>query len=62
MLSGRMKAYCINLDRRPDRLKHMTEVFAEHGIAFERVAAVDGLDPSVAAAAAACRPGMYGRS
>lgn len=56
-----MKAYCINLDRRPDRLEHMTEVFAKHRIAFERVAAVDGQDPLVAAAAAACRPGLSGR-
>ena len=56
-----MKAYCINLDRRRDRLEHMTELFAKHGIAFERVPAVDGQDPLVAAAAAECRPGMSGQ-
>lgn len=56
-----MKVYCINLDRRPDRLDYMTGLFAQHRIAFERVAAVDGQDPQVAAAAAGCGPGMYGR-
>ena len=58
--SGHMKAYCINLDRRPDRLQHMTGLLARHGIGFERVAAVDGRDPQVAAAAADCREGMSG--
>lgn len=53
-----MKVYCINLDRRPDRLEHMTGVLADHRITFERVVAVDGRDPSVAAAA--CQPGLYG--
>lgn len=47
-----MKAYCINLDRRPDRLEHMTAEFARVGIPFERIPAVDGQDPKVAAAAA----------
>ena len=47
-----MKAYCINLDRRPDRLAHMTAEFARAGIPFERIPAVDGQDPAVAAAAA----------
>lgn len=56
-----MKAYCINLDRRPDRLAHMTALLARHGVAFERVAAVDGQDRQVAAAAALCRPGMTGK-
>ena len=47
-----MKAYCINLDRRPDRLAHMTTEFAKAGIPFERIPAVDGQNPDVAAAAA----------
>ena len=55
-----MKAYCINLDRRADRLQHMIGLLAEQGVVFERVAAVDGGDPSVADAAAACRAGMTG--
>jgi glycosyl transferase, family 25 len=47
-----MKAYCINLDRRPDRLTYMTAEFAKAGIPFERIAAVDGQDLQVAAEAA----------
>jgi glycosyl transferase, family 25 len=47
-----MKAYCINLDRRPDRLTHIQSEFAKAGIPFERISAVDGTDPQVAAAAA----------
>ena len=35
-----MKVYLINLDRHPDRLAHMREQL--NGIAFERIAAVDG--------------------
>jgi glycosyl transferase, family 25 len=35
-----MKIYLINLDRHPDRLAHMSEQLS--GIAFERVAAIDG--------------------
>ncbi len=48
-----MKAYCINLDRRPDRLAHMTAEFARAGIPFTRISAVDAKDPEVAAAARA---------
>lgn len=44
-----MKAYCINLDRRPDRLAYMTEQFQRHSIPFERISAVDGQDPLIAA-------------
>jgi glycosyl transferase family 25 len=47
-----MKAYCINLDRRPDRLEHVTAEFRRAGLAFERLPAVDARDPAVAAAAA----------
>src|SRR5262249_55831623 len=35
-----MKTYLINLDRHPDRLAHMREQLK--GVAFERIAAVDG--------------------
>lgn len=37
-----MKCLLINLDRSPDRLAHMTAEFDRIGIAFERIAAVDG--------------------
>lgn len=56
-----MKAYCINLDRRPDRLAHMTAEFARAGIPFERIPAVDGQDPEVAAAAARLPPYLHGK-
>lgn len=51
-----MKAYCINLDRRPDRLDHMKVQFDRQGIVFERVPAVDGQLHEVAAEAAKCPP------
>jgi glycosyl transferase family 25 len=57
---SRMKAYCINLDRRPDRLAHMTQQFAAAGLSFERVSAVDASNVEVAAAAQACKPGLTG--
>lgn len=47
-----MRTYCINLDRRPDRLAHVTAEFARAGLGFERLAAVDARDPAVAEAAA----------
>lgn len=37
-----MKAYLINLDRSQDRLQRMYQQFEKAGLAFERVAAVDG--------------------
>jgi glycosyl transferase family 25 len=37
-----MKSFIINLDRRPDRLKDITEVFKRSNIEFMRVSAVDG--------------------
>jgi glycosyl transferase, family 25 len=55
-----MKAYCINMDWRPDRLQHMQDQFARFGRSFERVAGVEAKDPVIAAAAAASPPGMTG--
>lgn len=46
-------AFCINLDRRPDRQAHMQAQFARIGLVAERLAATDGQDPAVAAALAA---------
>jgi glycosyl transferase family 25 len=37
-----MKIYVINLERSKDRLEHITAVFHECGLDFERVSAVDG--------------------
>ena len=34
-------AFVINLDRRPDRLAHMTGVLGDAGISFNRVSALD---------------------
>ena len=38
-----MKIFLINLDRRPDRLRHMTEILDGLGLPFTRVSAVDGM-------------------
>ena len=43
MLPQGCACYLINLDRSPDRLAAMSERLADAGIAFERVAAVDGM-------------------
>lgn len=51
-----MKAYCINLDRRPDRWTHISGEAARAGIALQRIAAIDGQLPEIAAAAAAVAP------
>lgn len=56
-----MKLYCINLDRRPDRRAYIEEACARHGLGVERIAAVDGDDPEVAAAAAALPPMARGK-
>lgn len=56
-----MKAFCINLDRRPDRMDHMAAQFERQGMAVERIPAVDAQDPAVAAAAAQCKVGFTGR-
>lgn len=37
-----MKIFVINLDRSPERLRHMETTLADHGLAFTRVAGVDG--------------------
>ena len=55
-----MKAYCINLDRRPDRLDHMMGQFGRHGMPFERIPAVDCQRPEVAAEATKCLPTSLG--
>jgi len=55
-----MKAYCINLDRRPDRLDHMTRQFNRQGMSFERVPAIDGQRPDVIAQASKCLPSSCG--
>jgi len=60
-MSDLMKVYCINLDRRPDRLEHMTEQFERLGIDFIRVPAVDGQDTEVRAAASDCKTGFTGK-
>lgn len=56
-----MKAYLINLDRRPDRLEHMSRQLGQLGIPFERIVAVDGSDPAVALQAKGCVPGVGGK-
>jgi len=38
-----MKLFLINLDRRPDRLRHMTEILDGLGLLFTRISAVDGM-------------------
>lgn len=37
-----MKRFVINLDRRPDRLARMSQIFTDIGLDFDRVKAVDG--------------------
>lgn len=53
-----MKVYVINLDRRPDRLAFFREQAAARGFAFERIVAVDGTDPALAARAAGLAAGF----
>lgn len=55
-----MKAYCINLDRRPDRLEHMTAQFRRLKIPFERIPAVDGQRSEVISEARKCGAGQTG--
>ena len=46
-----MKAYCINLENRTDRLDYMANEFSRVGMPFERMIAVDGQDPDIIAQA-----------
>jgi glycosyl transferase family 25 len=39
-----LKAFCINLDRRPDRWALAQAEFAKHGLTVERFSAIDGRD------------------
>jgi glycosyl transferase, family 25 len=39
----KMKLFLINLDRRSDRLRHMTEILDGLGLPFTRISAVDGM-------------------
>lgn len=41
-----MKVFVINLDRRPDRLAHMSGIFDGLRLKFDRISAVDGTKPS----------------
>ncbi len=49
-----MKAYCINLDTRTDRLEHMELLRSRVGLPFERVRAFDSNDPALASEAKRC--------
>jgi glycosyl transferase, family 25 len=55
-----VKAYCINLDRRPDRREYIWAEFQRLGIDVERVSAVDGSQPEIAAKVATLPPGFRG--
>lgn len=55
-----MRAWCINLDRRPDRWAHVMAEAERAGITIERLPAVDAKDPHVAAAAARVEPTVDG--
>ncbi|PZU51205.1 MAG: hypothetical protein DI568_00980 [Sphingomonas sp.] len=51
-----MKAFCMNLDRRPDRWAHMSREAAQAGFELGRIASVDAQKPEVAKAAAKVLP------
>lgn len=55
-----MKAYCINLDRRPDRRDHMWSAFKRLGVEVERVPAIDGSLPEFASETELLKPGVSG--
>jgi glycosyl transferase family 25 len=57
---AQLSAWCINLDRRPDRWAHMMAEAQRAGIGIERLPAVDALDPDVAAAASKVAPTVAG--
>ncbi|MDR7219756.1 glycosyltransferase family 25 protein [Aminobacter aminovorans] len=55
-----MKIYLINLDRSPERLARMTGVFADLGLEFTRVPAVDGDQlPVGTGSPIPSRPGLF---
>lgn len=51
-----MISYCINLDRRPDRLEHMNAEFGRVGVSFQRISAANGQGPEAMAIAASMAP------
>ena len=55
-----MKTYLINLDRRPDRLREMTERLAALSLPFERISAVDGKTADLRGKVAWVRATLYG--
>jgi glycosyl transferase family 25 len=56
-----VKAYCINLDRRPDRLAHMAAQFVRLAMTVERIPAVDGHRPDIAMEADRITSGLQGK-
>ena len=56
----KMKAYCINLDRRQDRRDHMWAQFERLGVDVARIAAFDGNLPEFAEQTKGLAPGVNG--
>lgn len=56
-----MIVYCINLDRRPDRLQHIRDELKRCDVPFTRLAAVDGSDREIAEIAATIQPTTLGQ-
>jgi glycosyl transferase, family 25 len=55
-----MPIYCINLDKRPDRLAHMRAQAREVGVALTRMPAVDAASPEIQEAVATRAAGATG--
>lgn len=53
---AQLPAWCINLDRRPDRWANVLTEVEQAGITIQRLPAVDAHDPDVAAQAAHVAP------